>query len=120
MRFFLDENFPKSCGDILIKLGHQVFDIRGSNKEGSDDNTIFSLAQKNNSIFLTTDKDFFHTIPYKFQSHKGVIVFCFNQPNKNIIMEKMEWVLNNLTLDNFDSKILLLRDNNYLIVETDK
>lgn len=120
MRFFLDENFPKSCGEFLTKNGHLVFDIRGTCKEGMDDISIFTLAQENDSIFLTTDKDFFHTIPFKFPMHCGIIVFCFNQPNRKLIIEKLEWVLNNVALNDFNSKILFLRDNSYSIIQSNK
>lgn len=120
MRFFLDENFPKSCGEFLTNKGHLVFDIRGTSNEGIDDISIFTLAQENNSVFLTTDKDFFHTVPFIFSKHSGVIVFCFNKPNRKLISEKLEWVLNNVPLIDFNSKILFLRDNSYSIIQTNK
>lgn len=34
MKFFLDENFPKSAKDFLATRGHEVFDIRGTADEG--------------------------------------------------------------------------------------
>ncbi len=37
MKFFLDENFPKSAERYLVSKGHVVFDIRGSPDEGIDD-----------------------------------------------------------------------------------
>ena len=40
-------------------IGHKVFDIRSTKFEGTDDFSIFELAQEENAIFLTTDKDFF-------------------------------------------------------------
>ena len=30
MRFFFDENFPRSLAGLLTDLGHEVFDIRGT------------------------------------------------------------------------------------------
>jgi predicted nuclease of predicted toxin-antitoxin system len=64
MIFFLDENFPKSAGIYLESLGHQILDIRSTEQKGLNDKKIFELSQKHNAIFLTTDRDFFHTIPY--------------------------------------------------------
>jgi len=61
MRFFLDENFPKSAANMLRQIGHEVHDLRGSGREGLADSQIFDEAQLNESIFLTTDRDFFHT-----------------------------------------------------------
>ncbi len=80
MNFFLDENFPKPVTQILISKGHQVFDMRSTEFEGSGDTKIFELAQEKGAIFLTTDKDFFHTIPFLYEKHRGIIVISLRQP----------------------------------------
>ena len=115
MKFFLDENFPKSSEKILQEYGHEVLDIRGTSKEGLSDLEIFKLAQKNKSIFLTTDKDFFHTIPFQFDHHFGVIIVALNQPNGLAINSKLEWFLENFDFQNIKSKVVLLKDASYLI-----
>ena len=58
MRFFLDENFPKAAAGILEGMGHEVFDLRGTDREGSEDEDIFAEAQQHGAVFLTTDRDF--------------------------------------------------------------
>ena len=75
MKFFLDENFPKSSEVILNEFGHKVFDIRGTSSEGLSDLEIFKLAQEKNAVFLTTDKDFFNTIPFQFEEHSVASLF---------------------------------------------
>ena len=52
MKFFLDENFPKSSEKILDRLGHEIFDIRGTSKEGMSDLKIFKLDQDSEAIFF--------------------------------------------------------------------
>ena len=115
MKFFLDENFPKSCADFLNSLNHEVFDVRGTNMEGLDDKTLFKLAQDNSAMFLTTDKDFFHTIPYLFDKHYGVIVIALTQPNRENILNKLKWILDNFDMSDIANKVILLKDNNYSI-----
>ena len=115
MNFFLDENFPKSAEDYLITLGHQTFNIRSTQLEGIDDNTIFKLAQEKEAIFLTTDKDFFHTVPLQFASHKGIIIVNLRLPNRKSILEKLMWAIENFELANFDNKVALLRDNSFTL-----
>ncbi len=66
MKFFLDENFPRKATCMLESHGFEVFDIRGTEIEGADDTTLFEKAQQHEAIFLTTDKDFYHTIQYHF------------------------------------------------------
>ena len=115
MKFFLDENFPKSSEYILNELGHEIFDIRGTSEEGLSDVEIFKLAQHNEAIFLTTDKDFFHTIPFQFEQHHGVIIITLRQPSGKSINSKLKWFLENFEFQYIKSKVILLRDKNYLI-----
>ncbi|MFQ5640537.1 MAG: DUF5615 family PIN-like protein [bacterium] len=113
MKFFLDENFPKSVGRFLERSGHEVFDIRSTEDEGSDDRKIFELAQAEAAIFLTTDRDFFHTIPHLHKKHFGVIVIALKQPNRSQIQEKIEWILHNFELAEFKNHVLLFRDQHF-------
>jgi predicted nuclease of predicted toxin-antitoxin system len=62
MVFFIDENIPTRVKEYLEAAGFLVLDIRKTGMEGIDDRQIFNLAVENCATFLTTDKDFFHTI----------------------------------------------------------
>jgi predicted nuclease of predicted toxin-antitoxin system len=74
MKFFLDENFPKAAEGILEGMGHEVFDLRGSDREGLSDRDIFAEAQRCAAVFLTTDRDFFHTISHLHEKHAGIVM----------------------------------------------
>jgi len=74
------------------------------------------MAQEKKAIFLTTDKDFFHTIPHLSEKHYGVIVIALRQPNRKNITNKILFALNHFNLSSFESKILLLRDNYFSII----
>ncbi len=113
MVFFLDENFPKGAVELIERLGHKVHDIRGSNLEGLKDNKIFDLALKKKAIFLTTDKDFFHTIPRIYKKHFGIIVITLSKPDSNSIIEKLRWALNFIAKLNFEDSCLLLSDRRH-------
>ena len=110
MRFFLDENFPKTATSFLENQGHTVFDIRGTEQERITDQEIFSLAKKEKSVFLTSDKDFFHTIHLTEKPHSGIIVIALRQPNTFAILEKLKWVLENKNKFEFENECLLLTD----------
>lgn len=117
MNFFLDENFPKAASKILTDNGHTVFDIRKTKHEGADDSDIFRMAQKKKAIFLTTDKDFYHTIPFQYEEHFGIIVITLRHPNRNQIIQKMKYFLNNFEFGDIKSKVLLFKDNYYSVFE---
>lgn len=115
MNFFLDENFPKSAEIYLTSSGHKVHAVRSSKIEGLDDHSVFKLVQEKESIFLTTDKDFFHTVPLQFSSHCGILIITLRLPNRQKILEKLEWALENIDLQNMSNKVILLRDKSYTI-----
>jgi predicted nuclease of predicted toxin-antitoxin system len=115
MKFFLDENIPKSVSSIILKSGHEFIDIRGSKKEGLPDIEIFQLAQENKAIFITTDKDFFNTIPFHFESHFGIIIITLSQPDSKRILEIFKWVVNNIDIRTLENKIYLFKDETYLV-----
>ena len=116
MKFFLDENFPKTAGTWLSELGYVVFDVRGSEKEGITDIELFSQAQELDAVMLTTDRDFFHTVPHMFEHHAGVLVIALRQPNRKNIMEKLEWALKHFKLSDFNNRVIQLRDKTWSAV----
>ena len=74
MTFLLDENFPKAAAALLTSRGHRVIDFRCTARQGMSDADVFKEAQAANAVLLTTDRDFFHTIPHLFDAHAGVVV----------------------------------------------
>jgi predicted nuclease of predicted toxin-antitoxin system len=119
MRFFLDENFPRKAAVILSALGHEVFDIRGSDCEGMSDNEIFEKAQESKAFFLTTDRDFFHTIPFLYPEHEGIVVIALSHPNTASILAKLEIALQHITKHSATSQCLLLTDRKISFLQRD-
>ena len=58
MKILVDENIPLMTVKDLKNLGHDVRDIRGSSNEGLLDTEIWKMAQKTESLLITTDKGF--------------------------------------------------------------
>jgi predicted nuclease of predicted toxin-antitoxin system len=115
VKFFLDENFPRKAARILEAQGFDVFDIRGTELEGANDNILFEKAQQHEAIFLTTDKDFYHTVPFFYKSHYGVIVIALSQPDSIGILKKLELALDVIKKTPIYSKCLLLKDRKIYI-----
>lgn len=114
MRFMLDENFPKAAAAMLRSAGHEVFDIRGTDDEGIDDDALFQMAQKAGAVLLTTDRDFFHTVPHLHEFHCGVVVIALRQPNRAAILSRLEWALSNIAASDFLNRVFQLRDKSWL------
>lgn len=58
MLFYLDECVPDSTREMLIESGHEAFRITDFVAEGSPDPLVASVAQENNSILISHDRDF--------------------------------------------------------------
>lgn len=116
MKFFLDENFPRSAKSFLLSRGHEVADVHDESMQGSTDLAIFEVAQGKASVFLTTDRDFFHTVPHLFEKHHGVVVIALRQPNRKNILDRLKWFLDNIDEAQIMSKVYQLRDRTYLVI----
>jgi predicted nuclease of predicted toxin-antitoxin system len=57
MRLLANENFPKEAVDALRRQGHDVKWVR-TDCPGISDRQVLSLAQSENRLLLTFDKDF--------------------------------------------------------------
>jgi len=116
MNFLLDENFPKSAADFLKEAGHSAWRVLELAEQGTRDHAVFELAQQERAILLTTDRDFFHTIPWLFAEHHGVIVIALKQPNRAAILLKLEWILGKLPPQNFRDRVFQLRDTSWIAI----
>lgn len=114
MKFFLDENFPKAAAVLLSARGHECIDVRGTACEGSDDSAIFRLAQEHGAVFLTTDRDFFHTIPHIAEQHCGVVVVALHQPNRHSILTRLGWFIDRFGDTILENRVFELRDSTYV------
>lgn len=114
MKFLLDENFPTAAIAFLEGAGHCVFDFRGTGDEGIDDSVVFQKAQNLAAVLLTTDRDFFHTIPHLFDNHFGVVVIALRQPNRRSILARLEWILSHVGDHQFNNRVFQLRDSTWL------
>jgi len=120
MNFFLDENFPKTAEALLTAHGHVVLDIRGTEDEGAEDPDVFGMAQDKQAVFLTTDRDFFHTVPHVWPRHNGIVVIALRQPNRQAILEKLSWFLDQFGTQSLAGKAFLLRDRTYALYPADE
>ncbi len=114
MRFLLDENFPRASKAMLEQSGHVVYDMRDILEPGADDNTVFRKAQELHAVLLTTDRDFFHTVPYLWHEHSGVVVIALRKPNRAAILARLAWFIKTVSDDNLRNEVYQLRDATYV------
>jgi predicted nuclease of predicted toxin-antitoxin system len=81
MIFFLEENFPRPALAHLRDSGHKASHALDTFPLGTVDDKLFAHAQEQSAIFVTTGKDFFHTIPLSCARHHGAIVITLRKPS---------------------------------------
>jgi predicted nuclease of predicted toxin-antitoxin system len=110
MNFFLDENFPKTALVELQRTGHTAVHALERFPPGTNDDQLFAHAQETRAIFLTTDKDFFHTVPLAFAKHYGAIVITLRRPNRADLLRRLTDALTVLGDRSLDDTVWLVTD----------
>lgn len=111
MRFYLDENFPRSAARRLQDSGHQALHALDLLPPGTDDHDLFADAQRERAVFVTTDKDFFHTVPLSFSCHHGSIVISLRRPNREALLGRLEDALTELADRELENSVWLVTDS---------
>ena len=114
MKFLLDENFPKTAVAFLTSSGHQAVDFPRNCGRRLKNPEVFQKAQRLSVVLLTTDRDFFHTIPLLYPEHAGVVVVALRQPNRAGIIMRLEWLLGHIPESAFRNRAFQLRDKTCL------
>ncbi len=91
MKFLADENIGYKIIKPLRELGFDIKSILEINK-GFSDLRVLSLADKDNRILITTDKDFGELVYVNKLIHSGVILLRLNNDssgNKLKVLRKL-------------------------------
>ena len=110
MNFFLDENFPRPAITQLQSAGHSAVHALEIFPPGTTDDQLFAYAQQKFAIFITTDKDFFHTVPLAFAQHHGAIVVTLRRPNREELLRRLADALAALGERKLDNSVWLVTD----------
>ncbi len=95
MRFLTDENIAASVVQALKKEGFDVKDVKEQNLQGSSDKELIRIADKENRIIITHDKDFVSL--FFSAKHKGIILIrLLNQKPDNVTKILIKLLKSNL------------------------
>lgn len=110
MNFFLDENFPRPALARLQAAGHTATHALDRFPPGTTDDLLFAHAQQQQAVFITTDKDFFHTVPLTFARHHGALVLTLRRPNRDELLRRLTDALAALGERTMDNTVWLITD----------
>jgi predicted nuclease of predicted toxin-antitoxin system len=110
MKFLLDENFPRPAIAQLQQAGHTATHALELFPPGTADDRLFARAQQERAVFVSTDKDFFHTVPLAFAQHNGAIVVALRRPNRTDLLRRLTEALTALGDRSLDNTVWLVTD----------
>jgi len=74
MRFLVDEDLPRSKGDLLQHYKHEAVDVRGIGLRGAKDSQIAARARREGLCLVTGDLDFSDIRNYPPGDYAGLVV----------------------------------------------
>lgn len=107
MNIFVDENIPAKTVKELIKLGHDVVDIRGSDKRGMVDEDIWKSCREEKRLLITTDKGFARN---RHENHYGILIVRLKQPNRLKIHQKVMQAINRFQEKEWMGLMVVMQD----------
>ena len=108
MKIAVDENIPRMTVRELRDAGHDVLDVRGTDDEGIGDDVLWSLAQRQGRMLVTTDKGFSQ---YRSEPHRGILIVRLRQPNRQRIHRRVIAGVNRFREEQWAGTLLVVRDN---------
>jgi predicted nuclease of predicted toxin-antitoxin system len=107
MRILVDENIPNVTVQALRAMGHDVLDIRGTERQGLFDDELWPLAQTERRALVTTDKGF---AEHRDQPHCGLLIVRLRQPNEQRIHARIMAAFRQFAEHDWTGLLVVMRD----------
>ena len=107
MRILVDQNIPNMTADQLRAMGHDVLDIRGTERQGMFDDELWPLAQTEQRMLVTTDKGFSE---HRDEPHYGLLIVRLRQPNEQRIHVRILAAFRQFTERDWPGLLVVMRD----------
>ena len=107
MRILADENIPNITLHELRAKGHDVLDIRGTERQGIFDDELWLLAQAERRMLVTTDKGFSE---HRDERHCGILIVRLRQPNEQRIHARIMSAFDQFAEHEWPGLLVVMRD----------
>lgn len=107
MRILVDENIPNITVRELRTMGHDVLDIRGTKQQGVFDDELWTFAQSEQRMLVTTDKGF---SDHRDKQHFGILIVRLRQPNEQRIHARIIAAFRQFSDRDWPGLLVVMRD----------
>jgi predicted nuclease of predicted toxin-antitoxin system len=107
MEILVDENIPLMTAQALRDTGHEVTDIRRTAGVGMSDGALWSKAQSEKCLLITTDKGFAQR---RNETHHGILVIRLRLPDRLKIHERVMQAMIQVQSGEWPGLLVMMRD----------
>ncbi len=107
MKILVDENIPNFTVMELWAMGNDVRDIRGTARPGMFDDELWTFAQAEQRMRVTTDKGFSE---HREEKQGGILVVLLRQPNGQRIQARIMAAFRQFTGPEWPGRLVVMRD----------
>ena len=107
MKILVDENIRGLTVESLRLIGHDVRDIRGTPRQGMDDDELWNIAQIEMRLFITTDKGF---SAHRREHHHGLLIVRLRQPNERRIHDRIMSAMTDFEASEWPGMLVVMQD----------
>ena len=107
MKILVDENIPSMTVRALREMGHDVSDIRGTEREGMSDDALWEMIQREGRLLITTDKGFTQR---REKLHHGILIVRLRQPNRRKIHQRVMQAITRFAEEEWPGLLVVMRD----------
>ncbi len=107
MRILVDENLPNVTVSELQTMGHDVLDVRGTERQGLFDDELWPFAQSEQRMLVTTDKGFSE---HRDKQHHGILIVRLRQPNEQRIHTRIMAAFRQFSESDWPGLLVVMRD----------
>ena len=94
MRFLVDESTGPRVAEWLAGQGHDVVSIYHSAR-GADDDVVLQMANNEDRILITNDRDFGEKVYREHKPHRGTILLRLADERASVKIEVLKSLLEN-------------------------
>lgn len=115
MRFIVDECTGPYVARWLSKKGNNVLSVYDEVR-GTDDTAILQIANKENRVIITNDKDFGELVYKRGLNHKGVVLLRLEDETVKNKIACLEILLNNYS-EKLKDNFIVVTEKSIRIIE---
>ena len=110
IKFLSDENIAPSLVKAIRRKGFDVKDIKEEKMFGVGDDEVLKMANNENRIVITHDKDFANIINNRLLPHKGVILLRFIDQSPSNVAKHFVPLLDSKIKDRFKNNLVVISE----------